>query len=86
MLDSLGELDAIVDVWTDAAMALDVAECAYVLEVGEVTLDGPSERLAATTEVQQRYLGGSASTVERSDTATATARTPKKVFPMRTGR
>ena len=64
---------SVVLVEQNAAMALDVAATAYVLEVGEVTLDGPSERLAESTEVQERYLGGSASS---ADTTTRTAPSP----------
>jgi ABC-type branched-subunit amino acid transport system ATPase component len=60
---------SVVLVEQNAAMALDVAESAYVLEVGEVTLDGPAERLAESTEVQQRYLGGSASSAETAASA-----------------
>ena len=55
---------SVVLVEQNAAMALDVAESAYVLEVGEVTLHGPAERLATSTEVQQRYLGGSATSAD----------------------
>ena len=38
-------------------MALEVADRAYVLEVGAVTLDGPAAELAASDEVRRRYLG-----------------------------
>ncbi|MEU7885326.1 ABC transporter ATP-binding protein [Microbispora bryophytorum] len=41
----------------NAAMALALAERAYVLEVGEVTLSGPAADLAASDEVRRRYLG-----------------------------
>ncbi len=41
----------------NAAMALDVAHTAYVLEVGEVSLSGPAKELAETDEVQRLYLG-----------------------------
>ena len=60
----IGEINrqgtSVVLVEQNAAMALDVAESAYVLEVGEVTLEGPADRLASSAEVQERYLGGSA--------------------------
>jgi branched-chain amino acid transport system ATP-binding protein len=41
----------------NAALALRLAERAYVLEVGEVTLSGPAAELAASDEVRRRYLG-----------------------------
>ena len=42
----------------DAAMALDVAQWAYVLEVGQVALDGPSEEVVNSAEIHDSYLGG----------------------------
>jgi len=41
----------------NAALALRLASSAYVLEVGEVTLSGPADELAASDEVRRRYLG-----------------------------
>ncbi|GAA3209163.1 ABC transporter ATP-binding protein [Actinocorallia longicatena] len=41
----------------NASLALRLAHSAYLLEVGEVTLSGPAEELAATDEIQRRYLG-----------------------------
>ncbi|MFI1206055.1 ABC transporter ATP-binding protein [Streptomyces sp. NPDC020802] len=41
----------------NAALALRLASRAYVLEVGEVTLSGPADELAASDEVRRRYLG-----------------------------
>jgi len=41
----------------NAAMALDVADVAYVLELGTVSLSGPAAELANTDAVQQLYLG-----------------------------
>ncbi|MFI6895147.1 ABC transporter ATP-binding protein [Streptomyces sp. NPDC050256] len=41
----------------NAAIALRLASTAYVLEVGEVTLEGPADELAASDEVRRRYLG-----------------------------
>jgi branched-chain amino acid transport system ATP-binding protein len=41
----------------NAAMALRLASTACLLEVGEVTLSGRTAELAATDEVQKRYLG-----------------------------
>ena len=37
--------------------ALDVADRAYVLETGRITLDGPAERLRVDPKVEQSYLG-----------------------------
>jgi branched-chain amino acid transport system ATP-binding protein len=48
---------AVVLVEQNAAMALRLADTAYVLEVGRVTLHGAADRLAATDEVRERYLG-----------------------------
>ncbi|MEU3224386.1 ABC transporter ATP-binding protein [Streptomyces sp. NPDC006976] len=41
----------------NASIALRLASTAYVLEVGEVTLEGPAAELAASDEVRRRYLG-----------------------------
>ncbi|MFI6079734.1 ABC transporter ATP-binding protein [Streptomyces sp. NPDC051217] len=41
----------------NASMALRLASRAYVLEVGEVTLEGDAAELAASDEVRRRYLG-----------------------------
>jgi ABC-type branched-subunit amino acid transport system ATPase component len=41
----------------NAALALDLADAAYVLEVGRVALHGTAAQLAATDEVRDRYLG-----------------------------
>lgn len=41
----------------NATMALGVADLAYVLDVGEVSLSGNARELAATDEVQHLYLG-----------------------------
>jgi ABC-type branched-subunit amino acid transport system ATPase component len=48
---------AVMLVEQNAAMALEVADRAYVLEVGAVTLHGPASELAASDEVRARYLG-----------------------------
>jgi branched-chain amino acid transport system ATP-binding protein len=53
---------AVVLVEQNAALALELAEVAYVLEVGRVTLHGPAAELAATEEVRDRYLGVGAGT------------------------
>jgi branched-chain amino acid transport system ATP-binding protein len=71
MVERIGEVigeihrtgTAVVLVEQNAALALSLADVAYVLEVGRVALHGPSARLAATDEVRDRYLGvGKAST------------------------
>jgi branched-chain amino acid transport system ATP-binding protein len=41
----------------NATMALDVADQAFVLDVGQVSLAGPSAALAQTGAVQRLYLG-----------------------------
>jgi branched-chain amino acid transport system ATP-binding protein len=48
---------AVVLVEQNAAMALQLADTAYVLEVGRVALHGPAAELAATDQVRERYLG-----------------------------
>jgi branched-chain amino acid transport system ATP-binding protein len=65
MVERIGEViaeihrlgTAVVLVEQNAGMALDIADVAYVLEVGRVTLHGPATRLATTDEVRRRYLG-----------------------------
>ncbi len=41
----------------NAHMALNVATYAYVLETGEITLEGPAAELTKNEEVQRAYLG-----------------------------
>ena len=41
----------------NAAIALEVASYAYVLEVGKVAVSGPSEELARNEYVRKSYLG-----------------------------
>ena len=41
----------------NAAMALEIAHRAYVLEVGRVALEGSARELAASDEVRAKYLG-----------------------------
>ncbi|MEU6223856.1 ABC transporter ATP-binding protein [Streptomyces sp. NPDC047042] len=59
--DTVREINAqgtsVLLVEQNAALALRLASHAYVLEVGEVTLSGPSAELAASDEVRRRYLG-----------------------------
>ena len=39
-------------------MALSIADRAYVMETGRITLSGTGKELAASEEVQKAYLGG----------------------------
>src|SRR4051812_14587718 len=41
----------------NANMALQVAHRAYVIEVGQIRMDGPAAELAASDEVRKAYLG-----------------------------
>jgi branched-chain amino acid transport system ATP-binding protein len=41
----------------NAAMALSVADRAYVLETGRIVLEGPAQRVREDPEVQKAYLG-----------------------------
>ena len=41
----------------DARIALDTASSAYVLEVGRVAVEGPSEQLREDESVRRSYLG-----------------------------
>jgi branched-chain amino acid transport system ATP-binding protein len=41
----------------NANMALQVANRAYVIEVGEIRMEGPATELAASDEVRKAYLG-----------------------------
>jgi branched-chain amino acid transport system ATP-binding protein len=50
---------AVLLVEQNAAIALSLASHAIVLEVGQVALAGPAAELAASPEVQARYLGAS---------------------------
>ena len=42
----------------NAEMALSIADRAYVMETGRITLGGTGKELAASEEVQKAYLGG----------------------------
>lgn len=42
----------------NANMALSIADRAYVLETGRITLSGDAKELAASEEVRKAYLGG----------------------------
>jgi branched-chain amino acid transport system ATP-binding protein len=42
----------------NAEMALQIADRAYVLESGRVTLSGTGKELAQSDEIKKAYLGG----------------------------
>ena len=42
----------------NAQMALSVADRAYVLETGKITLSGTGKELVESDEVRKAYLGG----------------------------
>ena len=42
----------------NAKMALAIADRAYVLETGKITLEGTGAELAASEQVRKAYLGG----------------------------
>lgn len=42
----------------NAKMALAIADRAYVLETGKITLEGTGEELASSEQVRKAYLGG----------------------------
>ena len=42
----------------NAQMALSVADRAYVIETGRITLSGTGKELAQSEEVKKSYLGG----------------------------
>ena len=39
-------------------MALGIADRAYVLETGKITMSGTGEQLAKSDDVKKAYLGG----------------------------
>ncbi|MEU0398890.1 ABC transporter ATP-binding protein [Streptomyces sp. NPDC006197] len=75
--DTIREINAqgtaVLLVEQNAALALRLADRAYVLEVGEVSLSGPAAELAASDEVRRRYLGvvDEAAAADASDAAVA---------------
>ena len=62
ILDIIREMHAagttILLVEQNASKALDIADRAYVLETGKVTLSGTGRELALSDEVRKAYLGG----------------------------
>jgi branched-chain amino acid transport system ATP-binding protein len=57
----------------NAAMALELAEHAYVLDVGRIRLDGAAADLAQSDEVRRLYLGGAPEPTDQTTQATAGA-------------
>lgn len=61
IFEIIGEINktgtTIMLVEQNAHMALSIANRAYVLETGEVVLQGPAKELAANPEVRKAYLG-----------------------------
>ena len=59
--DIIGQINAqgtsVLLIEQNAAMGLRVADSAYVLEVGRITVAGSAAALAATDEIRDRYLG-----------------------------
>jgi branched-chain amino acid transport system ATP-binding protein len=51
----------------NAVMALSIADTAYVLDLGRVSLSGPADQLAANDAVRQLYLGHAAVTGRAAD-------------------
>lgn len=41
----------------NAKVALDTAHWGYVMEIGRIVMDGPAEKLAASKDIQEFYLG-----------------------------
>jgi ABC-type branched-subunit amino acid transport system ATPase component len=64
---------SVVLVEQNAAMALEIAQRAYVLEVGRVALDGSARELAESDEVRARYLGVVADAAARAAPAAPAA-------------
>jgi branched-chain amino acid transport system ATP-binding protein len=62
MFDALKEINregtTILLVEQNARLALQFAQRGYVLENGNLVLEGPSEELLADPEVKKAYLGG----------------------------
>lgn len=52
-----GQGVSILLVEQNAAMALSLAQWAYVLETGRVVLDGPAQEVSQNPDVQKAYLG-----------------------------
>jgi ABC-type branched-subunit amino acid transport system ATPase component len=69
---------SVVLVEQNAAMALEIAHRAYVLEVGRVALEGAANELAASDEVRAKYLGVVPDTAAPAAAGPARAATPAR--------
>ena len=49
----------------NAKVALDLAHYGYVMELGRIVMDGEAEKLAASKDIQEFYLGQSSETSQR---------------------
>jgi branched-chain amino acid transport system ATP-binding protein len=49
---------AVLLVEQNSAMALEIANRAFVLETGSITLSGPADQLASDPRIREAYLGG----------------------------
>ena len=63
----------------NATMALGVADMAYVLDVGEVSLSGPAADLARTDDVKRLYLGDTSGSTTAKGKAAKGKRVPEVV-------
>jgi branched-chain amino acid transport system ATP-binding protein len=57
---------AVLLVEQNLGVALDIADYAYVLENGRVSLEGPAAELRSRHEIQQSYLGQASGEERRS--------------------
>jgi ABC-type branched-subunit amino acid transport system ATPase component len=81
-----GDGVAVVLVEQNAAMALDLADRASVLEVGQVTLEGAAEELARSEEVRNRYLGVAAADATVDEPAAPAVKEAEEVAGRRDAR
>ncbi|MFI0352984.1 ABC transporter ATP-binding protein [Actinomadura sp. 9N407] len=70
-----GEGIAVLLIEQNAALALELASYAYVLEVGAVALEGSASELASSPEIRDRYLGISEEATEDEIAAAGPVRT-----------
>ncbi|MFI5952559.1 ABC transporter ATP-binding protein [Cryptosporangium sp. NPDC051539] len=64
----------------NATMALRVADRAYVLDVGRVSLSGDAADLARSDQVQHLYLGGASGSADTVGAAPATGDAPRRTL------
>lgn len=84
-LDEMRSSDlAVIVAEQDASFALEVADRAYVLEVGECRMSGPADELAESAELISAYLGfgdASSGTPDESGEQAAAAEVPSDGGP-----